>query len=43
MTVAVKRQKDRDPLSTARTTFVLKRCDFRAPAAKVDFAYYFGT
>ena len=26
---------------TLRTTFVLKSCDFQAPAAKVDFAYYF--
>ena len=28
---------------TSRTTFVVKSCDFRAPATKVDFAYYFRT
>ena len=28
---------------TLRTTFVLKSCDFQAPAAKVDFAYCFRT
>ena len=30
-------------LPTSRTTFVLKSCDLRALAAKVDFAYYFCT